>query len=134
MSHENVELAHRVYEAWNAGDVEWVLNHMAEDCAIRPLSRYPDLEPIYRGKDGFARFAQDWSNAWEKLTLDVMRVEDLGADRLMALLAHRGRGRTSGVDVTEEVGHLVQLRDGLIVDVQVIDGWEATLEAAGLSA
>jgi hypothetical protein len=34
--------------------------------------------------------------------------------------------------VSEEVGHLVTLREGKITNLVVIEGWSKTLEAAGL--
>ena len=133
MSAENVELVHRAYEAWNRGDTEWLLDHVADELEIRTLRGYLDLAEVYRGRDGFDRFASDWRDAWDDISLRAERVEELGGERLMTLITHRGIRRTSGVAVTEEIGHLVTVRKGRIEALVVIEGWDNTLEAAGLS-
>ena len=120
----------RAYEAWNQGGTAWILDHLADDFEVRPLRGYLDLAESYRGEEGFVRFARDWRDAWDEITLKVERIEDLG-ERLVALITHEGTGRTSGVAVTEQIGHLVTLRQGEIAELVVIEGWPDTLEAAG---
>jgi ketosteroid isomerase-like protein len=50
MSEENVEIVRRVYEAWNRGDLDWLLNHSAPDFEFRTTRLFPNLELAYRGR------------------------------------------------------------------------------------
>ena len=49
--------------AWNRGDLEWFLDHMTEDFEFRPGLGFSDLDAVYRGKEGWSRFAQTWHEA-----------------------------------------------------------------------
>src|SRR4051794_41332901 len=105
MSKENVELARQAYEAWNSGDLEWFLDHMTEDFEFRPGLGFSDLSAVYRGKEGWRRFAETWREAWEDITVRVERIEEVD-DRIVALLTFDGKGRGSGVEVSIRVGQV----------------------------
>src|SRR5215216_3692028 len=132
MSQENVALARQAYEAWNRGDLDWFLDHMTEDFEFRPGLGFSDLEAVYRGKQGWRRFAETWREAWEDITVRVERIEDLD-DRILALLTFDGKGRGSGVEVSVRVGHVATVTDARVSKLVSIGGWEEALEAAGLS-
>ena len=52
MSAENVVLVRQVYEAWNRGDLEWLLEHVTPDYEFWTEQLFPDTEAIYRGRRG----------------------------------------------------------------------------------
>jgi ketosteroid isomerase-like protein len=131
MSQENVELARQAYEAWNDGDLDWMLDHMTEDFEFRPGLGFSDIDAVIRGKDGWRRFSEMWNEAWEDITVRVERIEDLD-DRIVALLTFDGRGRGSGVEVSIRVGHLATVRAGQVSKLTSIAGWDEALEAVGL--
>ena len=131
MSQENVELTRQAYEAWNDGDLDWMLDHMTEDFEFRPGLGFSDVDAVVRGKDGWRRFAEMWREAWEDITVRVERIEDLD-DRIVALLTFDGRGRGSGVEVSIRVGHLATVRAGRVSKLTSIAGWDEALAAAGL--
>jgi SnoaL-like domain len=65
MSEENVELVRQAYEAWNRGDLEWLLDHLDPDGEFRTEQRFPDTEAIYRGREGFTQFWNTFRDPWE---------------------------------------------------------------------
>jgi ketosteroid isomerase-like protein len=132
MSDENVDLARQAYEAWNRGELEWLLDHMTEDFEFRPGLGFSDIDPVIRGKEGWRRFAETWREAWEDITVTVGRIEDLD-DRIVALLTFAGTGRGSGVEVSVRVGHVATVTEGRVSKLVSITGWEEALEAVGLS-
>jgi ketosteroid isomerase-like protein len=132
MSQEDVELTRQAYEAWNDGDLDWMLDHMTEDFEFRPGLGFSDIDAVVRGKDGWRRFSEMWREAWEDITIRVERIEDLD-DRIVALLTFAGRGRASGVEVSIRVGHLATVRAGQLSKLTSIGGWGEALEAVGLS-
>ena len=131
MSQEDVELTRQAYEAWNDGDLDWMLDHMTEDFEFRPGLGFSDIDAVVRGKDGWRRFSEMWNEAWEDITVSVERIEDLD-DRIVALLTFDGRGRGSGVEVSIRVGHLATVRAGRVSKLTSIAGWDEALEAVGL--
>ena len=46
MSQENVELTRQAYEAWNDGDLDWMLDHMTDDFEFRPGLGFSDLNAV----------------------------------------------------------------------------------------
>ena len=132
MSQENVELTRQAYEAWNDGDLDWMLEHMTEDFEFRPGLGFSDLNAVIRGKEGWRRFAATWREAWEDITVKVERIEDLD-DRVVALLTFDGRGRGSGVEVSLRVGHVATVREGRVAQLVSSPSWDETLAAVGLS-
>ena len=131
MSQENVELTRQAYEAWNRGDLDWFLDHMTEDFEFRPGLGFSDLDAVYRGKEGWRRFAETWREAWEDITVRVERIEDLD-DRLVALLTFYGKGRGSGVEVSIHVGQVVTVVEGRVSKLVTFPDWTEALKAAGL--
>ena len=132
MSQEDVELTRQAYEAWNDGDLDWLLDHMTEDFEFRPGLGFSDIDAVVRGKDGWRRFSEMWREAWEDITVSVERIEDLD-DRIVALLTFDGRGKGSGVEVSIHVGHVATVREGQVSKLTSIAGWDEALEALGLS-
>ena len=132
MSQENVELARQAYEAWNSGDLGWMLNHMTEDFEFQAGLGFSDLQSVYHGKEGWRRFAETWREAWEDITVRVERIEDLD-DRLVALLTFYGKGRGSGVEVSIHVGQVATVEEGRVSKMVTFPDWDKALEAAGLS-
>ena len=92
---------------------------------------FADLDAVYRGKEGWRRFAQTWQEAWEHITVRVERIEDLD-DGIVALLTFDGTGRGSGVEVSVRVGHVATVTEGRMSKLVSIAGWEEALEAVGL--
>ncbi len=100
MSQENVNLAVQFYEAWNRGDVDWIGEQITDEFELRPISAFLDLEAVYRGRNGWERFAQTWLQAWEAAPVELEQMEDLG-DRVLVLLTFNATGRKSGVTALE---------------------------------
>ena len=132
MSQENVELMRQGYEAWNRGDLEWQLAHIAADHEFRTAQLFPDTEAVYRGREGWRQFWNTFREPWETLRIEVERIEPIGDDRVLALYRFHGRGR-DGVEVTLKYANLVTIVNGLATRNIAFADWGEALEAAGLS-
>jgi ketosteroid isomerase-like protein len=132
MSEENVEIVRRVYEAWNRDDLDWLLDHSAPDFEFRTTRLFPDLEPAYRGREGFTRFWNTFHEAWESVLVEAERIEQIEDGRVVGLFRFHGRGR-EGVEVRLKYGQLFTLEDGMLRLVVGFADWQEALEAAGLS-
>jgi ketosteroid isomerase-like protein len=112
MTRENVELARQAYEAWNRGDLEWLLNNTTPEFEFWTVRLFPDLEPVYRGHEEFRRFWDTFREPWESFVIEIERIEPVGDDRVVALFRFHGRGR-DGVDVRREYAQLFTFIDGM---------------------
>ena len=99
MSQENVEIVRPIYAAWERGDftsAEWA---------------HPDIELVVAdsfdagsvtGLAGMAAAWHDWLSAWEEYRVEVDEYRKLDDERILVLMLHCGRGKTSGLDVGQD--------------------------------
>jgi ketosteroid isomerase-like protein len=132
MTEENLEIVRKMYERRERGDMyvgEFV--HPEIEFA-RFGSEAPDFTGEWRGMEGLRKATADYLNVWEDYRFEVERMIDLG-DRVLVLERQTARGKRSGATISQDVGALLTLRDGLIVRWEYY--WERAdaLEAAGLS-
>ena len=132
MSEENVELVREAYEAWNRGDLQWMLDHVVPHFEFRTTHLFPDTEDVYREREGLKRFWDTFHGPWETLLIEVERIEPIGDDRVLALFQFHGRGR-EGLEVMLEYAHLFTIENGMVALIVGFANWQEALEAAGLA-
>ena len=86
----------------------------------------------YAGEAGIREFFADVEQSWESLVFEGTDFRELG-DRVLVLADVHGRGRTSGIQVNDRWGWIVELRDGRAVSLRGYLDERLALEAAGLS-
>jgi ketosteroid isomerase-like protein len=92
----------------------------------------PGTAGTFHGYEGLAAVTAEILEAYEDLTWHPQRAFDLGDERYLVLLVAKARGRTSGVWLEAQIGHIVTIRDGRAERLETYLGWETALEAAGL--
>ena len=135
MSQENVEAVQRAVEAWNADDLDAFLAELDADVEWHPAIE-PGLEgaaTIYRGPDGARKiWGQDRGEAWERLTNSPHEFRDLGESVLV--LGHMDlTARKTGIEFSQELGEVFDLRAGKIVRIRDFLTHAEALEAVGLA-
>ena len=133
--------ANAFLEAWSRRDFDLTLlvfDPEVEVClpeasAAAGSSTELDQERFYRGPAGFRRFSERWNEPWDESRLEPAELFDFG-DRILILCRWVGRGRGSGVEVTQPVAMLNSLRNGRVVRWQAWWDWSEALEAVGLPA
>jgi ketosteroid isomerase-like protein len=105
VSPEALEQWKRLYECWNSGDFDEMLDMYAEDATFDVSAVFTDLPPV--------RGHADIRNCWDELyeTLDGLRMDpievfSLGSGRYVADMRLWGRGRRSGAEVDRRYGYL----------------------------
>jgi ketosteroid isomerase-like protein len=131
MSEENVEIARKIVDAFSRDDLEAMLGFLAPDSEFRPSGLFMDTEDAYYGRDGYSEFWHVFHTPWERITISVERIEDLG-EQVLVLGTFHGRGHGSGVEVTRQSAWLLTFRDGLVAQIRSFANWDEALEAAGL--
>jgi ketosteroid isomerase-like protein len=133
MSQENVELARDLFELWNARNYDQFLMRAHPDVEI--FSRFASLggEPSYRGPEGVRTWIAEAEQSFGKFEVRPDDFRDLGGDRVLALGAIDLEGRTSGIEIEQPMGWLLELRDGKLVRMFFYSSHAEALEAVGLS-
>ena len=134
MSQENVEAVRRTIDAWNADDLDAFLAELDGDVEWQPAIE-PGLEGragIYRGHHGAQMvWRENRGGAWERLTNRPQELRDLG-ESVLALGHIDLTARATGIEFSQEVGEVFDLRAGKIVRIRDFLTHAEALEAAGL--
>ncbi len=90
------------------------------------LAAEPDT---YRGREGMQRYWDSFGDGMEGIGFAARDFEDLGEGRVLATAVLRGRGRSSGIEVSQEVVLVWEVRDAMAYRIHVF----ATIEEARAS-
>ena len=131
MSQENVDVVRDQFAATNERDFRRAMSHYAEDVEL-VVHRDAFLEfGSFEGRDAVGQWFGNWFATFEPdYHFEIEETRDLG-ERVFLLATHRGRGRTSGVEVHGQTAYLYGVRDGKIVRVELYSSRAQALEAAG---
>jgi SnoaL-like domain len=88
MSQEDVELVHRVVDAWNRGDVEAFLSGYDPDCEVVFPPEVPEPGPFH-GHAELKQWVDGFLAAWESHRAEVVEVMERGRRRCRCA-AHGG--------------------------------------------
>ena len=130
MSQENVELHHRLYDAFNRRHLAAVMALMADD--VESGSLVVGIEVGYHGPDGMRRLWEDLLNATPDLTIEAVEVRDLG-DLTVANARLRGHGASSDFPTDETLWVVIRWRHGKCVWWGDFRSEAEALKAAGAS-
>ncbi len=109
----NLALLHEGTEAYNRGDLGFVVEHAAEDIEV---FSHPDLvnPGTYKGREEFEGWMRSWQEAWSEITIEIRGVETIGDDYLVVDTWQTGVGAVSGVPVEMNLVQLIGIREGQI--------------------
>jgi ketosteroid isomerase-like protein len=131
MSHENVEIVRRSFEAFNARNVDELVSLSAADCEWLPFRA--QLEGIvYRGHEGVRQFVSDMDEDWQAFRIDPLEFHERG-ERVAVIGRLSAVGHGGGVEIDSTAGFILELRSGRIRHITSYSNPEAALEALGLS-
>jgi uncharacterized protein len=130
MSQENVEIVRAMYETIS-GKLHGDPGLLAPEVEFHLPGVFPDLDPLYRGREGFQKLIDQFNAPWEEISLDPDRIMDIGK-RVLVLSHFQARGR-DGIEVRLPFAHLWTLRNGQVVRMDAYSDQQKALEAAGLS-
>jgi ketosteroid isomerase-like protein len=128
MSRENVELAHRFYDAVNRRDLdEWLT---VTDERAELISILVAVEGGYHGHAGFRRWWEDVFDNFPDYTIEVGEVRDLG-DLTMAAIRLHGHGSGSNVPIDQPLSQVIEWHHEQAVRVESFRSEAEALAAVG---
>jgi ketosteroid isomerase-like protein len=131
MSQANVEVVRAIYDAFDRGDAEAALERFHPDVEWYGPPDISGGAESWRGHEGVTRALATWIGTWDDYRFELRELLDSG-DHVFAGGWQRGRGKGSGVEVSEEIFSVYTLRDGLVVGQRMFRDRARALEAAGL--
>ena len=133
MSQQNVETVRQGYEAFNRGDVEWMIARLDPEIVWEDASEVPGSSS-YRGTREVRAYLESFAQQWGEIRFEPEGILDAG-EQVVALVRMVARGRASGAQVDARLAHLYELRQGRrmrVLRVRTFFDREKALEAAGL--
>jgi ketosteroid isomerase-like protein len=133
VSQENVELQHRLVEAFNAGDIEAYTSLC--DPQVEVHSTFAAVGgAVYHAHDGVRRWWRDLEEAWGSGGLQIQPETyfDLGEYTLAFWTLH-GYGSQSGAEVAMPAAAAHRWREGLVVFVKAYAHRAEALSDLGVS-
>jgi ketosteroid isomerase-like protein len=105
----------------------YVATYFDADCEYRPIEEARTV----RGHDELICWVERWLEAWDDAWDEVDEIIEAG-EVVVATIRVHGRGRKSGVEISQQLYDVFELRDGRVLRIrEYLDHAEA-LEAAGL--
>jgi hypothetical protein len=130
----NLDLVRSILADWERGD--WSSARWA----------HPDIEyvmvdepgsAIHRGRAAMAEAWRTFLSAWVEYRIEPEEVRTLDEERVLAHVKAYGRGKTSGVELSEGTrgrggANLFYIRDGMVVRLDAYFDWDHALADLGL--
>jgi len=130
---DDIALIRSGYELWGRGEFEQALALMHPEVEWIPPAYAPEPGP-HRGHDAVRRGIDAYFQGFAEFRPEIAEIRP--TDRPGTYLAEvqtYTKGRTSGIESTIDVLHLIEVRDGKIARLQVFTDRDEALEASGLS-
>jgi len=133
MSEDNVEFVRQGFAALGGGDVDALMPLIHPDFELTTppaLAAEPDT---YRGPEGLRRYFDSFYEAMDRVTFEPEDLIPVG-ERVVVPSTLRTRGRTTGIETTQRVVQIWDVKDGKAFRVEVCATLEEAMEAARSSA
>ncbi len=128
---ENVGVVRAMYEAFNRGDWDAVLERVAPEIEFETDPRHPEAG-IYRGHERFRRLWEDIEAPFEETVVEPEKFFAHG-DHVVAFVTMRRRPIGGSEGLAIRIGELWTVREGKLVRGQAFGDRQKALEAVGLS-
>jgi ketosteroid isomerase-like protein len=129
---KNAAVVRSVYAAFNGlaqggGISPYVETHFHSGCEYLPVEEAGTV----RGHRALTSWVERWFEAWEDAWDEIIEVIAAGRLVVAAIRVH-GRGRKSGMEISQRLFDVHELRDGRVLRIREYLTREQALEAAGL--
>jgi ketosteroid isomerase-like protein len=127
-SEERERIARAGFEALNKGDYEALLTLFSEDVEIFST---PELANPgrFHGRDGFLKWIEPWTDAWEALEMEITQTTPVGEQHLVAEVHQAAQGR-AGIEVSMNVAFVFDVQNGRVSYVALMPSAEQAIALA----
>ncbi len=132
MGQSNANLVRDAFERWNSRDHESLLEQIDPDVEIVVSSSQITGGKPYRGHEGYWQWITTMEESFDVWQIYPEEFREHG-DVVLVLGHMHVRGRGSGVELDQETGWIVDVRDGKMRRFQAFLSHEEALSACGIS-
>jgi ketosteroid isomerase-like protein len=126
---ENLERTRQGFEAFNRGDIEAVVEFLHPEVEVHAAEDVGEAG-TYHGRDGFLEWNNVWMEAWQDFQVELEEIEELDEENILVHVVQSGRGRESGLEVSQRVTYLFTLRDGYAARLHLYGDRDSAVAAA----
>jgi ketosteroid isomerase-like protein len=127
----NVALVRRQFDLFESRDLDGLFDASAHDVEVGGAPELPN-SGTYQGQEGFLTWIGQWLDAWDEFRIELVDAEAIDDEHVVATVVQRGRGKGSGLEVTQSgLAYLVTIRDGVVRRLFLYPDRDAALVAAG---
>jgi ketosteroid isomerase-like protein len=130
MSQENVEIVRSMFKTVG-GKLHGNFGYLAPEVEFHTSGVFPDLDPVYRGRDGFQVLNDRLNAPWAEISLEPHRIIDIG-ERVLVLSHFEARGR-DGIEARRPIALLWTLQNAQVVRIDAFSDQQKAFQAVGLS-
>jgi len=126
----NLDLVRSIYAAWERGDFTTTERLHPEIEFVMVGGPSPGT---WTGLAGMAEATHEFLSAWEDFRAEAEEYRELDGERVLVLIHHRGRGKTSGLEIEglrTQAATLWHIRDGKVM--QLVAYWDRDRALADL--
>jgi ketosteroid isomerase-like protein len=128
MSLSAAAVVRALFERVNAGELDGAIELLAPD-AVFVVPPDASAEPdTYRGHDGARRYFSGFDGVLDEVRFELLDLEQVTDDTVLAAAKLRGRGTTTGIPVEQETFVVLRVRDGLVSWIRPYADRESALE------
>jgi uncharacterized protein len=125
---DDVERLRGVYQAFNEGGVEAILERLAPEFQVRDRESSPDRGETRHGREGIKELFDSYMEAFDALRLEPEEFIDAG-DQIVVSLHQLIRGKGSGAKVVGRIAHVWTMREGAALRLRIFADKERAVEA-----
>jgi ketosteroid isomerase-like protein len=122
MSEENVEIALRQWELWNAGDLDAFAQRWAPNVTVFAPEGWPEGE-VSEGIEAWKLQAQRLRDTWAEARVEVDEIQSVGSDRVFARIRYVTRGSDLGFSFDTPMAVVLFVKDRKITRAHFF--WDA---------
>lgn len=128
---DNERLVRAGYEAFNKGDIDFLVEHLDPDIEWMEPREVPGMR-VLNEPGGVRRYLEGFHELWAEFRIEPEELFVLDEERVLVIARLTARGRESGAPVEAGVAHLWTLRNGKAVRMRVFLDRVDALKEAGL--
>ena len=133
MSQGNVDLVHKLNEAFNRHDLDALSAISDEDLEFVSLMTAIEADGApYRGPNIWVDYFAAMDEAWDEWQVEDLRVFDAGDEQAAAVFRMVGKGKSSGARADQLIGVAYRFRAGKLWRIRAYMDPADALEAVGL--
>jgi ketosteroid isomerase-like protein len=114
----NVDLIRPIYEEWGRGNWRPRFDVYDPNMEWGWSDEFPGLAGVYEDHEDPNPRLLAWLSGWEHWRAEADEFLDFG-DQVVVLATYHGRGRGSGVEISQDGAHVFELRDGKVVRLEI---------------